>query len=448
MEKIVYFIHAVDTEGPLYESINETFKMINGIFGFNIEATKENLYKLQKKEIALNGKEDAVYEFVKPERMCYKKNWAEIEEMLERITKKEFRDKYCDSYGNGWIYSWFTMDHVGFNGINPRYRTYGYHNIFDYYKEHYVDKQNNDDLQFHYHPLSLLKNANACGTSFINSMNIFDILARKIIDRNWFPSVYRPGFHTERPDSNWFLEQWIPFDYGNQSIIEDESQPDLSKGRFGDWRKAPTNWGIYHPSHDDYRVEGNCRRWIARCLNIETRMRNITISELREAFKKAENTGKSIVSITNHDFREMSYDIEKVYNMLKEVSYEFKNVKFKYMKARDGIREYAGLTKVMPNLNFSIIEKNNITEIHVVSDGNVFGPQPFLAIKTHEGNYYWDNFDFFDKNHWTYTFDGTNTFNIRVVEKIGVAANSSYGITEVLNYNTEKKELLKNIINT
>lgn len=34
----------------------------------------------------------------------------------------------------------------------------------------------------------------------------------------WFPLVNRAGMHNERPDSNWFLEQWIPFDASNQSI--------------------------------------------------------------------------------------------------------------------------------------------------------------------------------------------------------------------------------------
>ena len=62
------------------------------------------------------------------------------------------------------------------------------------------------------------------------------------------PSTYRPGFHTIRPDSNWFLEQWIPFDFSNQSTKNEGNQPDLIGGRWGDWRRAPNSWKPYHPS--------------------------------------------------------------------------------------------------------------------------------------------------------------------------------------------------------
>ena len=51
-DKILYFVHCVDTEGPLYESLKERFKMINAIYDVNIEATQENLIKLQKKKFA------------------------------------------------------------------------------------------------------------------------------------------------------------------------------------------------------------------------------------------------------------------------------------------------------------------------------------------------------------------------------------------------------------
>ena len=38
-----------------------------------------------------------------------------------------------------------------------------------------------------------------------------------MIDRQWFPAAHRPGFHVIRPDSHWFLEQFVPFDYSSQA---------------------------------------------------------------------------------------------------------------------------------------------------------------------------------------------------------------------------------------
>ena len=274
-DKILYFVHCVDTEGPLYESLKERFKMINAIYDVNIEATQENLIKLQKKEICLNGKEDAIAKFLSPERLNLNEDWNCLEQHIDYITQDNFRNKYKDDFGEGWIYSWFVLDHVGFNDKNPRRRSLGDHIVYDFYSEKVGAQGYKDDLQWHYHPISIKKDANACGTSFLNGANIYEILAKKIIDRYWFPAVYRPGFHTERPDMNWFLEQWIPFDYGNQSINLDENQPDLAYSRFGDWKGAPSDWSVYSPSIYDWRKKGDCKRKIARCLNIGTRIRNI-----------------------------------------------------------------------------------------------------------------------------------------------------------------------------
>ena len=62
--------------------------------------------------------------------------------------------------------------------------------------------------------------AHYCATHYFATGNrLFEILARDIIDRHWFPAVNRPGFHVTRPDSHWFLEQFIPLDYSNQGIF-------------------------------------------------------------------------------------------------------------------------------------------------------------------------------------------------------------------------------------
>ena len=43
MEKIVYIVHAVDTEGPLYESTKATFERLNSTFGITLPASHEKL---------------------------------------------------------------------------------------------------------------------------------------------------------------------------------------------------------------------------------------------------------------------------------------------------------------------------------------------------------------------------------------------------------------------
>ena len=57
--KTVYFVHCIDTEGPLYESLEAKFQRIKDIFNIKLKNQK-NLEKLKKAEIPLNGKEKKI----------------------------------------------------------------------------------------------------------------------------------------------------------------------------------------------------------------------------------------------------------------------------------------------------------------------------------------------------------------------------------------------------
>ena len=283
--KVVYVVHCVDTEGPLYEKSSVPFDMIENIFGIHVDESKENLEKLQNGEFKFGGVEKEIQKLVDKHRITTRGSWEEVGKMIDEVTSDEFRNMLPDSKNNGWIFNWFCMSHVGFTGENPRRRATGYHTISDYYKER-IDKQQSEDIiGFHYHPVPISGNYHESGTAYWGGENISQILCRSILDRGWFPAVFRPGFHTERPDSNWFLEQWIPFDYANQSMLNnEEGQKDLSQGRFGDWRRASTEWYPYHPSNDDYQISGSCRRWITRCLNMYARTRQMEQRDVDDAF--------------------------------------------------------------------------------------------------------------------------------------------------------------------
>ena len=110
----VHIVHCVDTEGPLYESLTATFERLNSIFGIDLKARRKTLVQLQKKEIDLGGLEDQVAKVVDPVLLNYNSTWWQIDEMLEELLSNEFRNLLPDSFGNGWVYNWHCMDHVGF----------------------------------------------------------------------------------------------------------------------------------------------------------------------------------------------------------------------------------------------------------------------------------------------------------------------------------------------
>lgn len=431
VEKIVYVVHCIDTEGPLHESIPATFKRLKEIFDLEFEPSLETLKKLQNSEIDLGGKEVEVAKVFSPELLAYLDTWDKIDSMLLKIMNSNFRNEIKDSFGSGWVYNWHCLDHVGFS-VNPRRRDMGHHAIFDHYLN-MINTTNSkqDGLHFHHHPVGFSGQANLPASNYLsNNPMVFEILARKIIERNWFPSVYRPGFHLTRPDSHWFLEQYIPFEYANQSKrtgrTSESQQLDLSGGRFGDWRRANSSWTPYHPSHDDYQVSGDCRRIIAKCLNVGTRIRLLEKEDVIQAFEEA-NEGKPVIlSVTNHDFRDITEDINNTRNLIAKVRADYPDVKFKFSEAKEAMRQSMKLD-TLPKLKFDTTFVDN--RMTVKASHSIFGPQPFLAIKTYDGRFIHDNFDFQEPFlEWTYTFDEM-TVPLEAIDKIGIASNDSYGNT-------------------
>ena len=432
----LYLVHAIDTEGPLYESIEATFERLEKITGLQLEASAVNLEKIKNKELDLNGHEDLAALITSEQLLNYNDTWDKVDQMLYELLSPEFRQRYADSLANGWIYSWFVVDHVGFK-TNPRRRDIGYHNVYDHYK--FILKETNslqDEINWHFHPASRYQEAHICATNYINSPHLYEGLARGIIDRQFFPSTFRPGFHAERPDAHWFLEQWIPFDYGNQAIAgeaNDPKQNDVSAGRLGDWRRAINDWSPYKPSHDDYQIAGNCNRTIFRCLNVGTRFKLLDEQEVRRAFARAHAGKDTILAFTNHDFRDMRNDVEYVHKLVSKVAKDYPEVIWQHSGAKEAAQQVLELKKKDFRLSAKITKLANGLHLDVKANYPSFGPQPFLAVKTKDKRYLSDNFDLqTPKRHWTYVFD-QDSIMPDSIDSIGIASNDQNGNTFVIN---------------
>ncbi|MGE4297653.1 MAG: hypothetical protein AB7E47_06460 [Desulfovibrionaceae bacterium] len=421
----VYVVHCVDTEGPLGETLQATFQRVRHTFGVDLPPSRDTLARLQRRELDLGGREEAVARMVAPELLAYKDSWDKMDAMLDRIQAPEVRLALTDSLGRGWIYNWFCVDHVGYTE-NPRGRDMGYHRVFDHYAARCLESGNSRDaVYFHYHPMHFSRHAHRSGSHyFAHADTLFQILARRIIDRGWFPSCNRAGFNVERPDSHWFLEQYVPFDLSNQSCHEDADQPDIACGRYSDWQAAPRDWAPYHPHHDDHRRPGACRRWIARCLNLGTRFKLLRQADVDQAFREAAEGRPVVLAFTDHDFREMEPDVRLAMDMLDKASRAYGGVAFRYCTAREAMRAALGLAEAPP-LRLSI--EQTLEGLDIRAQGRTFGPQPFLALKTRAGAYFHDNLDPVQPfAHWRYALY-SETFAPEALESVGVAACDALG---------------------
>lgn len=436
----VYFLHAVDTEGPLYESLDATFSRLSEIFGIKLTPSRQTLRELQNGSIDLGEKTALVQEALSAHRVSTLGTWGEIDAMLDQITHPDYRRTIVDVNDQGWVFNWFCLDHVGFT-VNPRRRDMGFHNIHDHYVELVAAQpEARDQIQWHFHPVSTYREAHRCATHYFRSDEIYQILTRRIIERDFFPSCFRAGFQAERPDSHWFLEQFIPFDISNMATA-DTSDVDLSNdfrnGRSGNWRKAPHNWSVYHPSHDDYQIPGHCRRLIGRALNLRNRIGNLTLDELELAFARAASGHDALVGICSHDWRDMKGELDLLFDYIREVKSRYPHVPFQFCTASEAFapfvdQTYADDPALELALTFTPGSAEDVPSVRIDAvQGRVFGPQPFVAIKTRSNLYIHDNLDF-DSNtgRWHYAFHA-DTLPLEDVHTFAVAANDFHGRTSI-----------------
>ena len=112
MTKEIYFVHAIDTEGPLYETLDAKFDRIKDVYNIDIkERTEENLDKIKQKKIDLGGKENDIALMLSGHLTNYNDNWKKIELMNNKIFNEDFRFTDPDSSGNTWVFSWHCLDH-------------------------------------------------------------------------------------------------------------------------------------------------------------------------------------------------------------------------------------------------------------------------------------------------------------------------------------------------
>lgn len=430
---VVHVVHAVDTEGPLDESIDATFMRLEQIYGLQIEPTVDNLLIVQEGRGQIFGMTDFQAESAQLTfsrvNLAYNRTWDEINSVMKDFFSSRFRGKFLDSRGESWVSSWFCMDH-GHIDPNPRGKQLGYGEIHHYYSNLISSYGVKDEIQFHFHPLAVNGNTLSAATSYNNNAPQFVLeLAKRLLRFEWFPSCYRPGFHSIRPDSNLFIEQWFPFDYSNQSYDEEGNQPDLAGGRFGDWRFATRSWAGYRPSVRNYQLPGELNRVVFRCLNLGTRHRLLQKSHIVEAFAEAREKGVSILAFTDHDWRDIRQDVENFWVELSDVAGSFRDVDFHFSGAEEAAIAVGGDTNERPELELSI--EGNQASISLLK-GSIHGGQPFLAIETIDGTVFHDNLDLTDSAEgWTYTFDEA-TVSLEVVAKIAVGASSSGGSVAIV----------------
>lgn len=424
MKPVVYIVHAVDVEGPMTETLEATFeRMWDYGLPRSVKTSKENLRRVQQ-GAPIEGLKPEVAELLRQtftdHLLGYWGDWKAIDAMMADINSPAFRNKYCGKDGSPYVLSWFIYDHHHDFTNNPRFHAVGTHVIHDHYMDLFLKKNPySDGIYWHYHHPPVNGDALGCNTGWSSMVTHESIVARRIIEREWYFSCFRAGLHIERNDMSHWLEMYVPFDFSARYV------PDRSFYKPGfefDWRHCPSKWGGWHPDWYDYRREGSMKRWQFRCTDLWTRMSSLTESEVEEAFTQARDGGSAVLLYYDHDYRDMRVEIDAGYAAIKKVAARHPDIDFKWVTALEAAQKHLGIKPEQPRLDVTL-GANNMVEVTCPTP--IFGPQPFLAIQQGQ-HFFRDNFTDEGNGKWSYQLRYRNEVNA-----VGVAASSPSGLTDV-----------------
>ncbi|KKU24796.1 MAG: hypothetical protein UX36_C0001G0413 [Microgenomates group bacterium GW2011_GWC1_46_15] len=335
-------------------------------------------------------------------------SWKKVDVALGKIFSPGIRNLIRDDSGKSFKMSWFFLDWVGFR-TNPVKRKLGYHKIRDHYTKTWSAqiKQFSDGMYWHYHHPPKDGVGNHWETDWLWSNQHEDIMNHLIIDRKFYPTIFRAGGTIENNDASLWLENHIPFDFSNRAPF---------KNPFLDWSRAPKKWGVYHPSRTDYQKIGNMKRAIARSLDLSGREYTIPEEEVEAAFSQAMQTGNAIFSVFSHDYRDISSQIEHFSLILRDMRKKYPQVKFVNATAQDAINRNLYPTKNIPKIDLKIQKGTKGLTIRLLSAKHMFLRAPYVALKSKNKEYSRVKVARMEDNTWV-----VDHHALRNGEKIGVA---------------------------
>lgn len=345
---------------------------------------------------------------------------AAIKDMHERV-----RFAYPDAAGGPAVFSWFVLDWVGYNEYDPTFQkrghTTGFHRIFDAYRETILSenalKQSGDGLYWHYHHPP--KDGSWGWNRNWSDSNWYEkVLNKKILERHFFSSVFRAGGYVEDNKASAWLEQWIPFDYSNNS-------PAFKEGAY-EWPRASRNWAPYHPAHNDYQSKGDMKRAIFRSVPVLGRVGSnvLTEKDVENAFLSAENGEKPVITFVTHDYyKNAAEELQTAHTLISRAARKHPNISWRYANALSAARESLSLSP-LEGLTLSVT-KIGANEFIIVSNHALFGLIPCVVISHHDTERRVD-VEPTEANTWRLILEDEG------VKKIGVAGSDAYGNTAVV----------------
>lgn len=372
-------------------------------------------------------------------------NWGRVDNLICKITSDQYRLSYPDSYGRGLVFSWFILHLTGFK-TNPFNRAMGYHSVYDHYLSVHGEtiEKYGDGIYWHYHQPAPSGVGNEWCRDWTHCTEYYNILAHMVLDRRFFPNCFRAGGRIQDDDlSNW-IEQWIPFDFSNNSgnVNWDKLESDGKRLReVCDWTRASQDWFPYHPSEKDYQAIGEQKRLLFRCPDLDSAVHRLTEDEIKKAFVTAQSGQDAVLAFFEHDRRlNVIEKIQEACEIISHIAVKYPEVKWKYSNALDSTRPFwqKSVLKAAPEFTVKLREEKRL---FITANQAIFGYSPFVCGIMNEKH---KTFPLHKIGHLKWISDEISIENL---DLLGVAANNDQGTAGIglWEYNILTQQLEKKI---
>jgi SAM-dependent methyltransferase len=307
-----------------------------------------------------------------PEKPDLLGTWDAVDAAVDKLFDRTFRARHPDCAGGGLKIGWFFLTWTGFTA-NPRERAFGYHAVRDHYLERWGEllRDFGDEQHWHYHHPPVSGVGNEWGLDWCVGDEYARILSRQALERQWFPACYRAGGTIMDERSSRWVDAWFPVDYSNRAPLEVPG--------FVDWSSGVAEWGLYHPSPEEFRSPGSGRRRMARCLDLQTDLHSLDESDVTEAFDRARSGKPALLACFDHDYRDIATRVDAFRELVGSVASRYPAVRWRYAAPLDAVRRYLDVP-APARLELDVAHHRGV--VHVQASAPLFQSIPWLAVRT------------------------------------------------------------------
>jgi len=321
-----------------------------------------------------------------------------------QVMAESYRDAIRDSLGNSVKFTWYMLCGSMYACGTTTGPLLPYELMMDYHGDEVT--RWGDEMAYHYHTW-LWYDMDGDGVyawdaapDFSYCIEDFDsTVAHFVLDRGFFPSSFRSGWHYMDNIFQRYLDDWFPYRFEN------------SHGATW-WTYSPAEWAPYHPDPDDYQVPGNMRGWESRCIY----MKSITSDVVEDMFLAAMAGTPQLLTAWSHlqetDFPTQVSDVHALLTAEHEV---FPLVEFEYLTGRECMLKWRNGTDVTPpEIQFSTSDSGGVRTAVFSTDEAIYQKQPFVARRSVDGTYSRIDCTPVGPNQWSVQYDLSDTVAIAV----------------------------------